>query len=671
MTNVGKITGSLNSLTNENTVALVNVNLDLSLFRCQPLEEYLPVGPALTTRRKEEAESGQIHKTACKLGFLFDDVIPDTPKLRKAFGKRVSEILSRPEVNPRGTDDDGPFQPFIGADCTSIWAAATSGNAAIGVLLLACMLVDAFDNAKTTTSVWSELIEERKRQIQELMDSGKMVNPNTIIAAKQDFTRPELATWDASARSWLRRADVSMSFQKTQFVLIAENITIPYPGGGSTFEKVVQTWTRAMEVLEKLLNNHPQEACDRAVILGISSWHLYPDLLVFQKDAKKVSLNDPLIPSSGILSIGLEYKGKPSDNFIRWSLALSHLRYYGDPVPVRSHESLQRVHISDLWLVALGAIFRDWNISYGSIDTGMAWFAELGNKIRLSSQSHRPELSWLLQLTTAAEKIHGDGREVARKLVKYGCRRGTKFLGGRETDNGMGTPFFGLCNPAVISALNQEDEIDCGIEYLRQIASTIQLAPQEAVISYSSNILGYTYTEWATVSPIEPYLAKRRSESGPTNNVQKQHARWIHFDKSTIDVDIMPQLKERLEAIKRQGEVCEIRTDPDTLVEVVKRAKRTMEAPDHLYWNDPPGIFQGQPPNNIPVLRLQTGNRVGFGNLRLWLLKPPGGDVDERHAHSRLEGKELTNLDQGLHWLKSKASSETLSKYLLAYLRVC
>jgi hypothetical protein len=671
MTNLGRITNSLTSLTNENTVALVNVSLDLSLLRCQPLEEYLPVGPALTRRRKEEAESGQIHRTACKLGFLFDDVIPDTPKLRRAFGKRVSEILSRPEVNPRGTDNDGPFRPFIGADCTSIWAAATSGDAAIGAFLLACMLVDAFDDAKTTTSIWCELIEDRKQQIQALLDAGKVVNPNTVVAARQDFTRSELATWDASARSWLRRADVSMSLQKTQFVLIAENVTIPYPRGGSTSETVAQTWTRAMEVLEKLLNNHPQQACDRAVILGISAWHLYPDLLVFQKDAKMVTLKDPLLPSSGILSLGLEYNGTPSDNFIRWSLALSHLRYYGDPVPVRSHERLQRVHISELWLVALGVILQDWNVPYGNIDIGMAWFAELGNKIRSSPQSHRPELSWLLHLATAAKEINGDKPDVARKLVKYGCRRGTKFLGGRETGSGMRTPFFGLCGPEVTSALDQENEVERGIEYLRQIARISQLGAHEAIISYSGEICGYPYVEWTTVSPVEPHLAKYDPETSDGDVVTKKHARWIHFEASTYDVDIMPQLVERLEAIEQRGEICEISTDPNNHICPVKRAKRAMDAKAHVSWNNPPELFRTRHPTKSPTFRRQGGKRVGFGDFRLWLANPPGINVDEDPAQSRLAGRDHTDLAQGLTWLRYKASGETLSEYLLAYLRVC
>ena len=40
---------------------------------------------------------------------------------------------------PPGSKSDGPFADHVGADSTTIWAAATSGTEAIAVHLLACM----------------------------------------------------------------------------------------------------------------------------------------------------------------------------------------------------------------------------------------------------------------------------------------------------------------------------------------------------------------------------------------------------------------------------------------------------------------------------------------------------------------------------------------------------
>ncbi|EHK42004.1 hypothetical protein TRIATDRAFT_185471, partial [Trichoderma atroviride IMI 206040] len=260
MASLGKIANSLVSVANENTVALVNLNVDFSVFRCHPSPEYLAVGSALTTKRKHEAENGAIHATACKLGFLFHQILPDTPKLLQAY---------------EGTEDDGPFRAFIGADCTSIWAAATSGPASICILLLACMLSNAWD-AKTATSIWAELIEQRKRNIWAQTESNKIVHPHSLAAAKQDISRAELANWDASVRSWQRRANTAMGLQHIQLKLIMDNIRIPYSTTGSTFEKVTTAWIRSMEVVERLLNNLPQEVSDRAILLAIHSWHIYP-----------------------------------------------------------------------------------------------------------------------------------------------------------------------------------------------------------------------------------------------------------------------------------------------------------------------------------------------------------------------------------------------------------
>lgn len=102
--------------------------------------EYHGVGKSLTRQRLEAAESGSSHITARKLGALFEQIIPDTPRLFEAYGKRASAIASQPSSVPAQAKQGGIFSNFVGADGTSIWAAATSGRGAIAVHLLACML---------------------------------------------------------------------------------------------------------------------------------------------------------------------------------------------------------------------------------------------------------------------------------------------------------------------------------------------------------------------------------------------------------------------------------------------------------------------------------------------------------------------------------------------------
>lgn len=665
MSSIGKITGSLSSFTVENTAALVNFNVDLTLFRCEPLAEYKPIGSALTTRRKEEAETGQTHRTACKLGFLLNEVIPDTPLLRKAYGSRVSEILSRPDINPSGTDNDGPFQPFIGADCTSIWAAATSGDAAIGVLLLTCMLAHAFD-AKKAVSIWSELIDQRKRNIRLLLETGKMVNPNTVIASNQDITRAELGTWDASARSWLRRADLAMASQKTRFTLIAENIAIPYPGGGSMFEKVTTTWIRAMEVFEKLLDNNPQQACDRAIISGIYSWHLYPDLVVFQTEAKKVPFNDGLIPSSGVLSLGLEYRGTASDSFIRWSLALSHLRYYGDPVQVKSNEAVTRICMPDMWLLALGSLLGSWGVPYTSLSIGMAWFEQLGRRLRSSTRASRVELSWILRLCEVVTGLSPEQRDTAGRLVKYGCRRGGKLLGIEGTLPTQ-IAFFGLCNPAFFSAMDQEDEVEVGIEWLRNVSVQAGIHVQDAIISHSKKLGSYEYAEWITTQPINLQLTRNETDQELTTDEEVRYMRWIHCPIDDDDLTTRLMLEERARCIRKRGEACKLITHREGFLDSHPYHERLRT------WHNPPPFLKlydtQESEEKEEFLNYLGGHNIGYSNYMLRIrTKRKGGR--QWYTILREPIGNHYDLQKGLAWIADSARTDKIIRYLLSYLGV-
>ncbi len=98
----------------------MNINLDFALFRCKPAQEFLSVGSALTVRRRQKPRQAQRTEPPASL----DSLTPQSSS--KPTGCRVSEILSHPGIHPQGTESNGPFQSFVGADCTSIWAAATS-----------------------------------------------------------------------------------------------------------------------------------------------------------------------------------------------------------------------------------------------------------------------------------------------------------------------------------------------------------------------------------------------------------------------------------------------------------------------------------------------------------------------------------------------------------------
>ncbi|KAM4062914.1 hypothetical protein HRG_007730 [Hirsutella rhossiliensis] len=537
-------------------------------------------------------------------------MLPNTPKLLKAYGTRVSEVLSSPDINPQGTQEHGPFQAFIGADCTSVWAAATCGPASIGVLLFASMLARAWD-ASEATAAWVQLVLERQKQVRANIEENRIVHPYSLAAAEQEIGRRELQNWDASARSWLRRADVCMTVSQTQFRLVMDNLAMPYTSSGTDYEKMTTAWIRSMEVVERLLDNLPQQVCDKAVLLAISSWHLYPDLVVFQQEARKIPFKDALFPAAGILSLGLEYKG-PSDNVMRWSLALSHLRYYGDPVTVYSNENQSRVQIHQLWLVALGAIFREWGVSYANFDRATGWFRDLHAVLTNPSlQARRPELSFIVRLCSAVASLDKTNPNADGGLIRYGWRRATKFLGG--ADKMMPSPFFGLCNPHLMDAMTKATDVDCGITYLRGIASQLQLQDHEAIISYTGELEdGPVYEEFATGFPIEWSTGHPFEQAA--HGKLKTHVRWLHLDLKGKQMTeaLLTQLDQKRRNIEQAGELCYTCREADIPYVVMGAARRY-----YCRWKNPPGMRGARfPVEFAPVLSLRDEGASGF---RLWV----------------------------------------------------
>jgi len=219
------IKGALVSATQETTLTLANLNFDFYLYKVEALKEYQGLGKTLSKHRREAAEIGSEHIFARKLGALFTQVLPSTPHLVSAYGLRASEIAKLPAVNPQGSRDDGIFKDWIGADATTIWAAATSGPGAIAVHLLACMLARLWP-ASEATAIWDEVIEGRKRELL-AMDPMEPLSVATASAAQIEITREQMSDWDASARAWLSVADVAKKREQTQLMLLIKDSVLP------------------------------------------------------------------------------------------------------------------------------------------------------------------------------------------------------------------------------------------------------------------------------------------------------------------------------------------------------------------------------------------------------------------------------------------------------------
>ncbi|OTA61403.1 hypothetical protein K449DRAFT_331143, partial [Hypoxylon sp. EC38] len=334
MASVGNFNATAASLRTEATNALVNINVEFNLFtkRVEPPHEYAEVGQYLAPARLQEAQEGARHKIARNLGLLFKDgkMLPSTPELIKAYGLRASEIARSSTANPRGNVSHGAFAGMIGADATTLWAAATSGRPALQCHLLACLLARIWEPAEAT-SIWVEIVARRKDELKlKLIEEGEL-GQDVLHAVVEEVLRSDLRDWDASVRAWMRVADSAMARQQTQARLIIDNLSLPVNVKPDTYDSVMNAWCSAMTQMEKLLNGVPLQAHNGDILLALLSWHLYPDMKYLAKEDQYIKQQDALVEGRGILTLGLQ----PSPRIERvyesvyWALPLSHLRYYG------------------------------------------------------------------------------------------------------------------------------------------------------------------------------------------------------------------------------------------------------------------------------------------------------------------------------------------------------
>ncbi|OTB05039.1 hypothetical protein M426DRAFT_57749, partial [Hypoxylon sp. CI-4A] len=335
MASFGQINAALTSLRAENTNALVNNHFELNLFTRRILEpppEYAGVGQHLAPTRLKEAQEGTRHIIARKLAVLFKDhlELPSTPELIKAYGLRASEIARSSAANPRGDDSHGAFASMIGADGTTLWAAATSGRAALQCHLLACLLARIWEPTEAT-SIWAEMVARRKEELkQKLVEEGELSH-DVLYAVAEDIPRSDLRDWDASVRAWMRGADSVMATKQAQARLIIDNLSLPVNAKPDTYQSVMNAWSSSMTQMEKLLNGIPLQVYGGEILLALLSWHLYPDMKYLSAEEQHIKQKDPIFDRRGLLVLGLE----PSPRITRdhksvyWALPLSHLRYYG------------------------------------------------------------------------------------------------------------------------------------------------------------------------------------------------------------------------------------------------------------------------------------------------------------------------------------------------------
>lgn len=130
-------------------------------------------------------------------------------------------------------------------------------------------------------SIWVEIVEARKKEMA-LLSTDEPIKLAHMLAAQVVIERNQLAEWDNSARAWLRRADEAKNKEQTRLMLILNNLSIAVNAKINTYASVISAWTTALNMMEELLSGKPQGIQDGSLLLALSCWHLYPDLIVSQ-----------------------------------------------------------------------------------------------------------------------------------------------------------------------------------------------------------------------------------------------------------------------------------------------------------------------------------------------------------------------------------------------------
>lgn len=536
---IGRLQAALAAATNEVTVAAANINFDFCLVKYEAPKEYHQLGLNLSSIRKEDAEAGKSHVTARRLAALFAGACPPTPKLISAYGKRVSEIAKIATGSIAKAYSSSIFAAYTGVDATSIWAAATSSNdpngGAIQIHLLACLLAFMWD-ASSATSIWVELVKERRQKIARDLENGAAL-PFSLAAAaaQQEIPRSQLAEWDASARSWIETANNIMNAKQTQLRLILKNIDMPISNNDSVYPSVMEAWRDGLTVMENLISGIPQEVQNGTALLSLSAWNLYPDIHIFGSRPVMVAMKDPLFSPGGILSLGCSPSATTPASGIAWSLSLAHLRHYGRSVrrDARVQEDPSLLSVSEFRQAVLGCLLEIWGISECDQDQGLDTLHRISQTwVKVKRRQYYGAFDFLRH--TLEDSLID--KETKLQLIRLGRRR-LNFLPSKngETESGATIrlkPIFGLTDTCLFLSTLESDA--ARVTYLRRVCSAHpDLEPWDPIIRY--NYLtklsgrGNDRTEeaianFATAFPI--------SADGSSRRNLRTHTRWISDNKS-------------------------------------------------------------------------------------------------------------------------------------------
>ena len=222
--------------------------------------------------------------------------------------------------------------------------------------------------------------------------------------------------------------------QQKQARLIIQGFDTALPSSPDIYTAIKQVWYQAMKVLDSLVIGVPYNVQkDSAILLGLLAWHLYPDMEVIGDTVTSVYQNDPLVIAGGVVTVGMVSDSSRTYEGLSWSLPLSRLRYYGEPVVSSGtiDQAGSRVSFREIIIVNLGNMTRRWWKSRSELPDILAFLVELRNYFK-SRRSLKKIPAWIDLIGTVAKDIiraTGKARADAEKLIEFGRRVGSSSTG--------------------------------------------------------------------------------------------------------------------------------------------------------------------------------------------------------------------------------------------------
>ena len=416
-------------------------------------------------------------------------------------------------------------------------------------------------------------------------------------------------------------------------MLILKNIGFPIATMDGVYTSVMEVWLKAMATLDKLIQGMPQRVQEGAVLLGLSAWHLYPDMCALGHDSTMIHQKDVLIHEGGIITLGLANADPDRDDGIYWSLPLAHLRYYGDPVTrtASAGDQSSRVSVDQLQQVALGSILGTW----GRLGTDLSTPVELISTI---FDIVYPDMiegpGWVRMVASAAQRFlqsHGKERAAMSRLVNFGIRRCPNFIAEAELHP---APVFGLSNMKTL--INLCPSIDAQLTCLRKVAGSFGIQKTKGLLIRYLSMAKYIYTYFELV----PRQGTKRTRAGVAKG--ESHMQDMHW---VINEDLYPDTFDLSAPSRFTDEYIN-----DRLIAVCPPAIDMPPTAFEFLYGDPKVAAVFRPSPEVELPNWSRTNIVGLDQLSSVLAS---GIIDRKTLKRHLD---TIGLDQSSSALVSKST---------------